>query len=326
MGPLSHLRLVPRATLAAYQAKRRQVLRLRSQMSPHFIAGTQGGADALGASVSPLDSHILFQPFAPGYLGLSAQDAELVRAAQKEPLELPAALHAKIAERGWLKAPDANLDELLRKSADDFPAIQNPTELRLFLERVAALRPRVVVEIGTAAGGVFQALAALADPQALLCSIDLPGGAYGGASDAAIDRVANELLLALGGPQQEVFLIRDRSSHFSTLAELRKRLGERRIDLLFIDGDHSYGGVLSDFRMYAPLVRPGGLIALHDICVTPMNSGRGFDVGIFWQELRARHRTEELIDPKGVAGLRPQPRSDAAPRPLALGIGLLYVD
>ena len=34
------------------------------------------------------------------------------------------------------------------------------------------------------------------------------------------------------------------------------------IDFLFLDGDHSYEGVRRDFENYAPLVRPGGIVAL----------------------------------------------------------------
>ena len=37
------------------------------------------------------------------------------------------------------------------------------------------------------------------------------------------------------------------------------------MDFLFIDGDHSYEGAKQDFENYSKLVRPGGLIALHDI-------------------------------------------------------------
>ena len=32
------------------------------------------------------------------------------------------------------------------------------------------------------------------------------------------------------------------------------------IDLLFIDGDHSYKGVISDFNSYSPLVKKGGIV------------------------------------------------------------------
>lgn len=38
-----------------------------------------------------------------------------------------------------------------------------------------------------------------------------------------------------------------------------------KLDLLLIDGDHSYEGVLEDYSTYSPLVRQGGVIALHDI-------------------------------------------------------------
>jgi len=36
------------------------------------------------------------------------------------------------------------------------------------------------------------------------------------------------------------------------------------IDLLFIDGDHSYEGCSSDLESWMPFVRPGGYVALHD--------------------------------------------------------------
>jgi hypothetical protein len=36
------------------------------------------------------------------------------------------------------------------------------------------------------------------------------------------------------------------------------------IDFLFIDGDHSYFGVMEDLTNYVPKVKPGGVVALHD--------------------------------------------------------------
>lgn len=36
------------------------------------------------------------------------------------------------------------------------------------------------------------------------------------------------------------------------------------LDLVFIDGDHSYEGVKSDWLLYEPLVRAGGLVLFHD--------------------------------------------------------------
>ncbi|UMR36903.1 class I SAM-dependent methyltransferase [Paenibacillus polymyxa] len=177
-----------------------------------------------------------------------------------------------------------------------FPAIQNPYELRRFLEVVKRQKPKTVVEIGTASGGVFYCLSQLADPEALLVSIDYPGGPYGGGQDD------NEVKLysSFGSAKQQFSFIRDRSFHCSTKQDLKKVLGNRQIDLLFIDGDHSYGGVSSDFRMYQELVAPGGMIAFHDISMRPETWGRGYDVGVFWDEVKQSYPSfQEFVDPTG---------------------------
>jgi len=64
----------------------------------------------------------------------------------------------------------------------------------------------------------------------------------------------------------------------ATMAKLKDRLAGRMVDLLFIDGDHSYASVRADYELYAPLARH--LIAFHDIFGT---------VGViqFWNELVA---------------------------------------
>lgn len=58
---------------------------------------------------------------------------------------------------------------------------------------------------------------------------------------------------------------------------LESRLGGRKIDLLFIDGNHSYVGVKSDWGLYRPLTEH--LIAIHDI-LWP-----AWGVKDFWREL-----------------------------------------
>ena len=42
-----------------------------------------------------------------------------------------------------------------------------------------------------------------------------------------------------------------------------KRL-EKKIDYLFIDGDHSYQGVKTDWDLYSPFLKPGSIVAFHD--------------------------------------------------------------
>lgn len=55
--------------------------------------------------------------------------------------------------------------------------------------------------------------------------------------------------------------------------DLQKKLQGNEIDILFIDGDHSVGGVLADFRLYAPLVAEGGFIVFDDFMDSKMSAG-----------------------------------------------------
>jgi predicted O-methyltransferase YrrM len=60
-------------------------------------------------------------------------------------------------------------------------------------------------------------------------------------------------------------VIKGDSHDRATLDVLRAGLGGRPVDVLFIDGDHTAEGLRSDWLMYSPLVRPGGLVLIHDI-------------------------------------------------------------
>jgi hypothetical protein len=80
---------------------------------------------------------------------------------------------------------------------------------------------------------------------------------------------------------------------------LRERLGERRVDVLVVDGDHQVDGIWHDLMVYGPLVAPGGLILLHDIAVT--NDPRA-EVHKVWPTLVAgsphcRYETSEIRSP-----------------------------
>ncbi len=46
------------------------------------------------------------------------------------------------------------------------------------------------------------------------------------------------------------------------------------LDLCFIDGGHGEAPAWADFRGWAPLVAPGGLLAIHDVFPDPSDGGR----------------------------------------------------
>lgn len=160
-------------------------------------------------------------------------------------------------------------------------ALQRVGELAQLVERVAELAPRVVVEIGTCHGGTLHAWCECAADGALIVSIDLPDGEFGGGYAPG----DTPKLLGFAKRGQSVKLLRGDSHESRIRTALVNVLNGRMIDFLFIDGDHTYEGVAQDFADYSPLVRPGGLIAFHD--VVPHPGDVRVEVHRFWDNLRA---------------------------------------
>ena len=185
----------------------------------------------------------------------------------------------------------------------DLPyATQRPAEFSVLLERLQALRPERVCEIGTNRGGTLWYFSRVCADDGTVVTIDRCAPFY-----------TRSLRRHVGKPRQTIASLEADSQAPATLERVKKLLGGP-LDFLFIDGDHSYAGVRRDFELYAPLVRTGGLIALHDI-----NAGGGDgrprdgqswagDVPRFWSEISAGRDVEELV---------------AAPGEVGYGIGLI---
>lgn len=182
-------------------------------------------------------------------------------------------------------------------------AVQSLWELTHLVGDVIALKPSVIMEIGTHRGGTLFVWSRIVPESGTLVSLDLPAHA----DDAHTTVPALEKLIPAG---QKCTFLREDSHLPATLEKAKAALGGKQVDFLFIDGDHSYEGVKLDFEMYSPLVRKGGLIAFHDIAPNPEVSEYG--VAKYWQELRATHRVREYVDPNPVG-------------PVGMGIGVVEV-
>ncbi len=184
----------------------------------------------------------------------------------------------------------------LAKRAVKLGANQKISEFSKLIRVVKKRKLETVVEIGTAKGGTFATWCTLAQPDALLISIDLPGGMHGGgySEDDA------ERFDAYGGPNQQLHFLRQDSHDQATLDALKQMLGLRKVDFLMIDGDHTYEGVRADYEMYSPLVADGGLIAFHDILEHPQIPD--CQVDRLWSELRVTGESEEFTDPDDERG------------------------
>jgi len=157
-------------------------------------------------------------------------------------------------------------------------ASQVRSEILALAQQVAELQPQVIVEIGVYKGGTGLIWSHLARDLVLLCDLRaLP--------------LESHLLRRFpppGGPRLEVLCGDSHAPAFRAL--LQKQLRGRPIDFLFLDGDHSLDGIRQDFADYAPLVRPGGLIACHDI--VPRQPFPTTQVHRFWEALKAEDKFE----------------------------------
>lgn len=193
------------------------------------------------------------------------------------------------------QANNGDLDNILSTIFDEpynrfFWILQVRTEFTSLCRRVENLRPKTILEIGTARGGSLFAFVKLADPAAQIFSIDLPNGDFGGGYPA----YRRAFYESFKRPHQQLSLMRTDSHLQETVDTLKELLKSQPLDFLFIDGDHTYEGVKKDFELYAPMVRSGGLIAFHDIAEHPAEWNVG--VRLFWNELKEKFATEEFIE------------------------------
>ena len=205
--------------------------------------------------------------------------------------------------------PEETADFILGPGSALVGAFQHRAEIMPFIRELLAQPPRVVAEIGRAQGGTLALLCRAASPDALVISLDLPGSVYSGSAPPLNKGFwRRPLLEAMRGPGQELRLIDGDSKAPASVELFRSALGGRKLDLLFIDGDHTYEGVKADFELYSGFVKPGGVIAFHDI--QPGLENLGVAVSRFWKEYPLPGSRREFI---------------ADPSQLSYGIGALLL-
>jgi len=112
-----------------------------------------------------------------------------------------------------------------------------------------------IVEIGRFKGGSTFIAASAMSPGSTVVSYDLHIPLRDDLQGPDLDRELEAALTRYGLADGVTLVVGD-----SRVVDLP----EPGIDLLFIDGDHTYEGASADLRRWSPLVRPGGHLVLHD--------------------------------------------------------------
>ena len=162
-------------------------------------------------------------------------------------------------------------------------------EITELVKVLAKRKPKLLLEIGTARGGTLFLFTRVSSSDALIISVDLPGGLFGGGYPERKKLFYESFVIH----KQKMHLIRADSHALSTLNMVENILEGRKLDFLFIDGDHTYKGVKTDFEIYSKLVGKGGIIAFHDVCPHPPQTG--CEVNLFWREIKDKYEYIEIV-------------------------------
>lgn len=150
--------------------------------------------------------------------------------------------------------------------ADQISGWMRPRELEWLAEKAAEYQ--IIIEIGTWKG---RSTAALAEhTNGIVYTIDH----FAGSPDlhatrmkecietpGSVEQAARRNLTQFMAEGKVVLIARDSRT---AGPELKNLLGGRFADMVFIDGDHTRPRVADDIRIYAPFLRPGGLLCGHD--------------------------------------------------------------
>lgn len=142
---------------------------------------------------------------------------------------------------------------------------------------VSTIKPSIIVELGTHIGNSFFCFCQSVKDHHLNCecyavdtwSGDEQAGYYG----EEIYQMVNDYLNSQYSSIAHLFRM--------TFDQAQSLFRDKKINILHIDGLHTYEAVKHDFETWLPCMAEGGIILLHDISVKK----QGFGVFKLWKEL-----------------------------------------
>lgn len=160
---------------------------------------------------------------------------------------------------------------------------QVEAEIREFMEVLHDHKVKNMLEIGLFDGGTTYLFYNLIEPDGILISLDLEPHNRKMKFDNFIPNIRDIKFRIIIGDSHD-----DRVFNI-----VKDTLGLALLDVVFIDGDHSYEGVKRDYEMYSQLVRRDGIIAFHDIA--HHKASLNCHVDKFYDEIKIKHQHLELI-------------------------------
>lgn len=172
---------------------------------------------------------------------------------------------------------------IAQRAVERHDAIQDPRELGILLSVMDTELPYSVLEIGTWKGGLTWAFGQLPGVGQIVTVDHNP-------------QIGTEPMVWDHPVQLDI--VQGDSQDPATAARVAARVHPRPFDVAFIDGDHRYAQAENDWQLYGRLVRPGGMVVLHDI----EGTDEGYEIGVpkLWAELRSSYLCTQIVTHPGV--------------------------
>ena len=146
--------------------------------------------------------------------------------------------------------------KLVEEAAKACGLMQSWEEAAQFVQLISSRSIRNILELGTNSGGMMYIMDKACEA-GLRISMDRPWDQRDpdvSSRQAGFYRYMPHVIEILGDIHAE-----------EQIGKLNSILEGRMLDLIFVDADHSEEGSRKHFKMYAPFVDLGGLVAMHDV-------------------------------------------------------------
>ena len=207
-----------------------------------------------------------------------------------------AASFSQLDDKGAFDYINANFKDYMQDEQEILWAMKSARE---FMDKPLD----TIVEIGLGYGANTGMLSRLLSAEGRVIGID--------PCDEPHLRIQTELLEPIL-PNDNFKLIRDKSQDPGALNELQHHLAGKKIDLLFIDGSHTYEDSLADWNNMFPFMADKSVVAFHDVGNQSLTA---LEVGCVrtFKEISESHTSDKLVNAN-------------SPRGVPLGIGMIFLD
>jgi predicted O-methyltransferase YrrM len=157
---------------------------------------------------------------------------------------------------------------------------------RFGYDLVCRLKPNVVVELGTHVGCSFYAFCQAVKDMGWDTELHAVDHWQG---DSQAGFYGEEIYEQFVGIKNSAYSDLNIYLHRQDFDECRREMEGRTIDLLHIDGFHTYEAVRHDFETWLPLMSPQGIVLFHDTSAEMDYGSRKY-----WIELKRKYPTFEF--------------------------------